>query len=342
MHLLKRLVSSVLAAALLLSFLPVHVSADTASDEEEERILLGIGFVTMPYQRLYSEPTSESQVLDITSEYDCVIIIGEENAFWYKVIYNLQEGYLYADCLDVHTEVHAELGIGKINSDIVYLRSGPGTEYSILSSAYQDRELSIIGMFNGWYKVLHRKKNTDHYKTGYVRSDLMDLVEIPYQNAASEMLPEFYFLGFEIAEITFEESEAVAMASPGSYYVPVSGGYLLAQAQNYLGVPYVFGGYSPEGFDCSGLIYYILDKTGYPCPRTAADQYSLGYSVSADELKAGDLVFFENTYTSGISHVGVYAGGGKFIHAPGEGSSVCYSSLSGYWSDHYYGARRIG
>ena len=170
----------------------------------------------------------------------------------------------------------------------------------------------------------------------------MDLTEVPYQNAGSEQMPEFFYLDQEIGELTYKEQDQVAMAAPGSYYVPVSGSYLLAQAKNYIGTPYVFGGYSPEGFDCSGLIYYILDKTGYACPRTAADQYGIGHSVSRDKLAPGDLVFFANTYASGISHVGVYAGSGKFIHAPGEGSSVCYSSLSGYWSDHYYGARRIG
>ena len=337
MYLLKKLVSFVLALSLLTCYLPVGVLA-----EEEEIIMEGIGFVTMSHQHLYSKPSSQSDVLDITEKNDCVVIVCEEDDDWYKVIYDLQEGYMYADSLSITEEVHVELGYGEVNSDIVYLRSGPGTEYTILSSGFRDKEFYIIGMFNGWYKVLFKKKNQDTYATGYIRSDLLDLTEIPYQNHSGEETPYFFYLGHEIEEPDYEESEQVAMAEPGTYYVPVSGTYLLAQAQNYLGVPYVFGGYSPEGFDCSGLIYYILDKIGYPCPRTAAGQYGLGYSVSRDELKAGDLVFFENTYTSGISHVGIYAGGGSFIHAPNEGSVVSYSSLSGYWSEHYYGARRIG
>lgn len=333
----KRLLCAALCVLLFISALPL-----TALAEEDEQIMEGIGFITMPDQMLYSEPSSGSEVLTVTEEYDCVVVIEQSDDDWYRVIYDLEEGYMYANALDIRTEVHVELGKGVINSDIVYLRSGPGTEYSILSSGFQDREYDIIGFFDGWFKILHKKKNKDSYATSFVRSDLLDLSEIPCQNAASDEDPSFFYLGHEIGEITYEESEEVAMAAEGSYYVPISGGYLLAQAQNYIGTPYVFGGYSPEGFDCSGLIYYILDKTGYPCPRTAAGQYSLGHSVSRDDLKSGDLVFFANTYTSGISHVGVYAGGGKFIHAPGEGQSVCYSSLSGYWSDHYHGARRIG
>ena len=337
MALLKRLLSSVLVCVLILSSCPFSVLA-----AEEEIIMLGIGFVTMPYQQLYSKADADSESLTVTSENDCVIIIEEKNDSWYKVIYNLQEGYMYADALDIRTEVHAELGNGVVNSDIVYFRSGPGTEYSILSSGFRSKEYEIIGMENGWYKILTKKKNQSSCMTAYVRSDLLDLEDIPLQNEASEDTPKYFYLGQEIAEPDYEESEAVAMADPGSYYVPISGGYILAQAQNYLGTPYVFGGYSPEGFDCSGLIYYILTKAGYPAERTASYQYNMGTKVSRKNLKAGDLIFFENTYTSGISHVGVYAGDGKFIHAPTDGGSVCYANLSGYWSDHYYGARRIG
>ena len=338
MHLWKKPVLLILIISLFLSVLPFSVYA--AEEEEEEIIMQGLGFVTMPHQRLYSKPDPTADILDTTCLNDCVVIIEEVDDYWYKVIYNIQEGFMYKDTLYVAEEIHVELGIGEVNSDIVYLRSGPGTEYSILSSGYRNREYQILGLFDGWYKVLHKKKNRNTYATGYVRSDLLDLKEIPYQNYGSDQDPTYYHTGFEIGEITYEETKEVVMSAPGTTYVPVSGGYLLAQAQKYLGTPYVFGGYSPAGFDCSGLIYYILDKVGYPCPRTAADQYNMGYAV--DDPKAGDLVFFANTYTSGISHVGIYAGNGPFIHAPNEGGVVCYSSLSGYWADHYYGARRIG
>ena len=127
--------------------------------------------------------------------------------------------------------------------------------------------------------------------------------------------------------------------SSGSF----TGADILAEAQKYLGVRYVSGGASPSGFDCSGLVYYVLKQLGYSPYRTPADQYKQGTSVSKSELQPGDIVFFAGTVGSGISHVGIYAGGGQFIHSPNSRSTVSYSDLtSGYWAEHYYGARRIG
>ncbi len=324
---LKYLLFLALAAALL----PCLCLSAAAVDD----VYLGVGYATLPDQCLYAKASANSEVLDVVKVDDCVIVVKEAGDYWYKVIYNNQNGYLYADCLDVQTEADVELGYGKINAGVAYLRSGPGTEYSIVSSGFSRNEHYIVGMYNGFYKIL--KDNA----TCYIRSDLLNLSEIPYQNEASENEPQFYYMGEQIGEITFEEPEAVAMASPGAYYGPAGTGNLLSGAQSFVGTPYVFGGASPDGFDCSGLVYYILTQMGVSSYRTAADQYQMGYYVDRDELKPGDLVFFSNTYTSGISHVGIYAGSNQFIHAPGEGQVVTYSSLSGYWAKHYHGARRV-
>mgnify|MGYP003303805286 CR=1 FL=1 len=326
---LKKIVSF---ALILMLFASCFVTPAFAADEP----IYGIGFITLPDQCLYSKPSASSDVLDSTHEHDCVIILEEEDDYWYKVIHNLQKGYMYAGCLDIHTEVNVELGHGRVIPGVAYLRSGPGTEYSIVSSGFKGKDYDVIGIYNGWYKLLKDDA------TCYIRSDLMTLSEIPYQNDASDEIPAFYYLGMEIGEITFEETEPVAVAAPGGYYAPISGGSLLAEAEKYIGTPYVFGGTSPEGFDCSGLVYYALAQLGYPAARTAADQINMGRPIEREDLRAGDLVFFENTYTSGVSHVGIYAGGNKFLHAPNEGASVSYSSLSGYWAEHYCGARRLG
>ena len=115
---------------------------------------------------------------------------------------------------------------------------------------------------------------------------------------------------------------------------------VISTAKSFIGVSYVWGGESPSGFDCSGFTQYVLKQNGISVPRTAADQYTVGISVSKSNLQVGDLVFF-TTYKAGASHLGFYIGDGNFIHASSS-KGVTISSLSNtYYSSHYIGARRI-
>jgi cell wall-associated NlpC family hydrolase len=115
-----------------------------------------------------------------------------------------------------------------------------------------------------------------------------------------------------------------------------------SKALSYRGMPYIFGAESPSrGFDCSGLVSYVLHKKGLHPPRTAAAQSHYGAPVSRGQLKPGDLVFFAGTYKSGVSHVGIYIGNNNFVHAANPSKGVRVDSLSSsYYARHYYGARR--
>jgi cell wall-associated NlpC family hydrolase len=114
-------------------------------------------------------------------------------------------------------------------------------------------------------------------------------------------------------------------------------GGVVGIAMQFLGVPYVWAGASPSGFDCSGLIMYAYAQMGVSLPHNAAMQYGMGAPVSRDQLQAGDLVFF-----NGLGHAGIYVGGGLFIHAPHTGDVVKISSLYDSWyASTWYGARRI-
>ncbi len=118
------------------------------------------------------------------------------------------------------------------------------------------------------------------------------------------------------------------------------GSAILSEAQKYLGVPYVWGGTTPEGFDCSGLVQYVCNSLGISVNRVAEDQFNNGTPVSRDQLQPGDLVFFEqNGY---IHHVGIYAGDGMMLHAPRTGEVVQYQSIdTDYYRSEYAGARRV-
>jgi cell wall-associated NlpC family hydrolase len=111
----------------------------------------------------------------------------------------------------------------------------------------------------------------------------------------------------------------------------------------YLGRPYVFGGSSPAGFDCSGFVYYVLNAVGSPISRDIWDQYRAGSHPGRVELAPGDLVFFKDTYVDGLSHNGIYVGGGRFVHAVDERNGVAVSNIDdAYWKDRWFGATRVG
>jgi cell wall-associated NlpC family hydrolase len=114
-------------------------------------------------------------------------------------------------------------------------------------------------------------------------------------------------------------------------------------AKTYKGAKYKAGGASPTGFDCSGFTWYVYKKaTGKDITRGVEEQWKFGRSVGRGKWKPGDLVFFENAFERGLSHVGVYIRGDDFIHAENEKTGVVNSSLdSEYYSKHYAGARRL-
>ena len=110
-------------------------------------------------------------------------------------------------------------------------------------------------------------------------------------------------------------------------------------AHKYLGSPYAYGGRSPKGFDCSGLVWYVYRQHGVALPVSSAKQAGVGEKVDQDDLIPGDLVFFRSG--SRIDHVGLYVGGNKMIHAPGKGRNVVKVNIKDkYYRKHYAGARR--
>jgi peptidoglycan DL-endopeptidase CwlO len=132
-----------------------------------------------------------------------------------------------------------------------------------------------------------------------------------------------------VAEASSPAQEATT-AGPSRY------GGVVGIAMRYLGVPYLWGGASPSGFDCSGLVMYAYAQVGVSLPHSTYALWGMGSPVSRGALQPGDLVFF-----NGLGHMGIYIGGGQFIHAPRTGDVVKISPISGWYSERWVGARRL-
>ena len=330
MKISKRIISLVLVLVLLVS--TVSITAAAKGD-----IKHGIAFVTGSGLRLRSKASTSSSILDSASKGEVAVVVSKQGE-WYKVIYNLQEGYMHSDYLSVATKENVELGYGSVNGSAVNLRSGPSTSYKAVAKANKGDKAYIIGLNEGWYKVIYDEQIC------YIRSDYLDLTEVPYENQDSAKSPLFFrggkSTGVAVSASALKAAENPDLKDPSA--TPL-GEQIVDVAKTCLGVPYVWGGESMDGFDCSGLVYYVLKTLGFSPYRTSESQYKMGTYVSKSELQPGDLVFFQGTYKSGISHVGIYVGNGKFIHSPSSGDVVKYDSLtSGYYAEHYYGARRMG
>ncbi len=134
---------------------------------------------------------------------------------------------------------------------------------------------------------------------------------------------------------------------PAAPAVPVPsngplGARIATVAQQYVGAAYVWGGTGPNGFDCSGLVWYVLKQAGAPVSRGLWGQYDAGVHVSRAQLQPGDIVFFQNTYMPGLSHDGIYIGNGLMVNAVDEASGVKIQSIdSPYWSSRWFGATRV-
>ena len=266
---------------------------------------LGAGTVTADALRLRDTPATDGAILATAPSNAKLVVLEEAGDGWYKVSYNAVEGYMAGEYLTVSTSMDAALGYGKVNSDVssLNIRSGAGTGCSVLSSVSGGTVLELTGVQDGWYKVVHGGTS------GYVSSDYITLTsETPAATVAASSVGE------EIA----------------------------AYAQNFLGTPYVYGGSSTSGFDCSGFTKYVYGQFGYTLNRTATDQLSNGVSVRKDELQPGDLVFFKYRTSKPVSHVGIYIGGNQFVHASTPTVGVIVSDMdSAYYGTGFVGARRL-
>ena len=244
---------------------------------------------------------------------------------WYRISYDGARGYIASQYVTRYDSATGLSGAGKVTADVLNIRSAPKSGSTSLGTASHGAVLTVTGIEGSWFAVSYNGVS------GYVASQYVLICSPSTADTSTPETPE---------ETPAETPAETPTDNPAA---TVSGSEIVSLAQQYLGVPYVYGGSSPSGFDCSGFTMYIFAQVGVKLPHGATSQLSYGASVSRSELQPGDLVFFQD-YGAVASHVGIYIGGDQFIHASSSyynGHCVVISSLTEtYYNSHYYTARR--
>lgn len=258
-----------------------------------------------------------------------VEILSTSNG-WHKIKFNSLVGYVSSSYIKVlsnsgntgtpdkdettNEPSHTIQGkIAIVTTDALNIRSGAGTSHSIVSTARYGYKLPIISYSNGWYEV--KSGNI----TGFISGDYISIA-----NEGDVITPLVKETALIDINYTVED--------------------IVNKAKEYIGVPYLWGGFTPVGFDCSGLVQYVYKQFGVNLERTTYYQVHQGQVVQRNALLPGDLIFFttNDDDPNDISHVGLYVGNDLFIQAPKPGDTVRISSLnSAYYTNRYYVAKRI-
>ena len=254
----------------------------------------------------------------------------------------------------------------RVTADALNVRSAPNTEAEIVGELASGRVTRVLAETDGWYQVYGGYIDAEYTEAATLDDAIADGLYVRVTTSRLNIRSGAGTGYAKVGSLVSGRRVKVLGIENGWYQIEqgyISGDYVeevdyspaavsgkgqeLANiALQYVGYSYVYGGASPSvGFDCSGLMQYACAQLGYSINRTASAQLQNGVSVGWDELSPGDLVFFKkpgNTSSKPVSHVGMYIGDGKFVHASDYGVGVIISKLSdAYYTTGYVGARRI-
>ncbi|HDR7376792.1 enterotoxin EntFM [Bacillus toyonensis] len=310
-----------------------YVSGDfvTTGGNKGTTVQQGTGTYTVNVSSLNvrTGPSTSHTVLGSVNKGKTVQVVGEVQD-WFKINFNGGTGYVSKDFVTkggsaVSNETQKPItnnnntttvqtgGSYVVNTGALKVRTGPATYNAVIGGVTNGKVLNVTGAENGWYKINHNGR------TGYVSADYVKFVKggVTGGNQGSNQ----------------GSNQVQKPTAPTGGDTSSIAGF----ARSLNGSPYRTAGTTPAGFDCSGFIHYVLNQTGHKGARqTVAGYWSSKTKTSNPQ--PGDLVYFQNTYKSGPSHMGVYLGNGQFISAETDATGVRISSVSNsYWSKHILG-----
>ncbi|MFJ7817199.1 peptidase P60 [Bacillus toyonensis] len=310
-----------------------YVSGDfvTTGGNKGTTVQQGTGTYTVNVSSLNvrTGPSTSHTVLGSVNKGKTVQVVGEVQD-WFKINFNGGTGYVSKDFVtkggsavsnetqkpttnNNNTTTVQTGGSYVVNTGALKVRTGPATYNAVIGGVTNGKVLNVTGAENGWYKINHNGR------TGYVSADYVKFVKggVTGGNQGSNQ----------------GSNQVQKPTAPTGGDTSSIAGF----ARSLNGSPYRTAGTTPAGFDCSGFIHYVLNQTGHKGARqTVAGYWSSKTKTSNPQ--PGDLVYFQNTYKSGPSHMGVYLGNGQFISAETDATGVRISSVSNsYWSKHILG-----
>lgn len=232
---------------------------------------------------------------------------------------------------------------GYINESSVNVRKEPTTDSEVVTILILNTGVTITAQTDEWYKITYG----DY--TGYIYKPLISETPTVTNRGNETRQPETN----TEEQVPVEDNNQTTTGSnntandetvaPSLPNLSTNGENIVSFAKQYLGYRYVYGGTTPgSGFDCSGFIYYVFNSCGYNISRSLTVQAKAGTAVSKAELQPGDIVFFNNTSSGALGHVGIYIGNGQMIHAANSKRGVVTDTInSGYYNTYYYSARRV-
>ena len=337
-----------------------------AADEELKQAIAEKSSLTEGYAKvtgtteLKTTPSDDAESIGTMSGAEDLEVL-ESTEGWYKVMVDGEAGYVKKDMVTLDKK-EAETAAKQLDhykkatvtsDNGLIVRTSGSKDAPSVGTVNGGDEVIIVDAQNDYIKILFGNELTEGYviNTGLEFADEwvtknevhQEIKEIAYAKAVAAQKAAEAARKAEAARLaamgySARETKTSAVSAPSGN--ASKGQALVNSAKKYLGVPYVWGGTSPRGFDCSGLVQYVCRQNGISVPRVAASQRNAGKYVSRANLQPGDLVFFGNG--GRITHVGIYVGNGNMIHAPQTGDVVKISSInSSYRVARYAGAVRV-